>query len=143
MKVALPTSNGDTKRKLHILSLVPDEEADALTKANSLTFDVPTITGDNDSPKYKLSIRVLQGTESARQVIQWKTTVATLLEGLNIDQFSQAITILRQTVKGNARNNLDAGAIAYCEAKKAAAVDSARRSSKDATSPLATLKPTP
>ena len=59
MKVALPTSNGDTKRKLHILPLVPDEEADALTKANSLTFDLPTITGDNDSPKYKLSIRVI------------------------------------------------------------------------------------
>ena len=112
MKVALPTSNGDTKRKLHILPLVPDEDADALTKANSLTFDVPTITGSNDSPKYKMSIRVLQGTETARQVLQWKTSVATLIQGLNISNFSQAMTILRQRVKGNARNNLDAAAIA-------------------------------
>ena len=140
MKVALPTSNGDTKRKLHILPLVPDEDADALTKANSLTFDVPTITGSNDSPKYKMSIRVLQGTETARQVVQWKTSVATLIQGLNITQFSQAMTILRQTVKGNARNNLDAAAIAFCEAKKVKGLTRAQRSGKDATERAANVK---
>ena len=56
MKLAPPSSKTTVARKAHILPLVLDEEADALTKINSITFDVPSTRGVNDSPKYKQSI---------------------------------------------------------------------------------------
>lgn len=125
MKVAPPSSKPGVQRKPHVLPLVIDEKADALTKANSITFDVPSTTGDNDSPKYKLSIRVLQGTETARQVIAWKTTALNLLTGLDVTGFAAARTILRQTVKGNALNNFDAAAIVFCELLKEQNIETA------------------
>ena len=127
MKLAPPSSKTTVARKAHILPLVLDEEADALTKINSITFDVPSTPGANDSPKYKQSIRVLQGTETARQVITWKTTAAALLAGLSVNTYTGSMTILRQTVKGNARNNLDASGQVHCETLKARAIAAAVR----------------
>ena len=83
MKIA--ASSGKPSKKVDlILPLVEDEkEANKLTKSNSVTWEVHTIPNDNNSPTYKLNVRMLEGDETARQMITWRSDVVKACVGLN------------------------------------------------------------
>ena len=101
MKVVLP-KEGPTKPKKHYpLPLVPDKEDDILDKNNSVNYELKTSPADgNDSPKYKYNARVLDGTESIRQIIMWKHGVAQVLEGLGLDAIASKQRITETLLKG-------------------------------------------
>ena len=77
MKVA-PTKNNNKQRmrnKTPLLRLVHDESLDELDKHNSMTVELQSQPNKNDSPKYKVTVLILKGGETLRQMIRWQTDV--------------------------------------------------------------------
>ena len=84
MKVAVPKSDGYQKKSVKILlSLVDDESSHKVTKANSLSFEAKVSPTEADSSTYKLVIRILDGSESIRQLIRWRDDIFKVMNGLN------------------------------------------------------------
>ena len=83
MKIA--ASSGKPSKKVDlILPLVKGEkESNKLTKSNSVTWEVHTVPNDNTSPTYKLNVHMLEGDETARQMITWRLDVVKACVGLN------------------------------------------------------------
>ena len=113
MKVVPPKEVTKSINKI-LLPLVDDPEDFALTKTNSVSFDLRTVPGDADSPKYKTLARVLEGTETTRQVIKWRGDVMKVCDGLNVNTFGpkKAVveTMMRTGPLSLFRNCLDAEA---------------------------------
>ena len=86
MKVVPPKSN-TVSTKAALLPLMEDTEQYKLDKANSVSYELRTQPGDNNSPTYKYLIRVLEGTESIRQVLKWRKDVDKVTIGLNVNDF--------------------------------------------------------
>ena len=85
MKVVLPKENPNASKSVSVLlPLVEEKDTYQLDKSNSVSFDLRTVPADNDSPKYRFLIRVLQGTETPRQIIRWKQDLYKVLTGLNV-----------------------------------------------------------
>ena len=77
MKVA-PTKNNNEQRmhnKTPLLPLVHDESLDELNKHNSMTVELRSQPNKNNSPKYKVTILILKGGETLRQMMRWQTDV--------------------------------------------------------------------
>ena len=83
MKIA--ASSGKPSRKVElIIPLIEDEkETNKLTKSNSVTWEVRTEPTNNDSPTYKLNVRMLEGDEPVRQQLLWRMDVIKACVGLN------------------------------------------------------------
>ena len=87
MKIAKQALNNFTPpNKLQaILPLVPEEVNDDDVDSNrKASFKLRTVPTDADSPKYAFSIHILDGTDSVRRVLEWRTRVDKIFRGLNI-----------------------------------------------------------
>ena len=63
-----------------LLSLTDDKE-EPLTKHNARSFDVKFNPGDANSATYKMSVRILDGTENLRQTLKWAKDVQRVIQG--------------------------------------------------------------
>ena len=120
MKIA--ASSGKSSKKVDlIIPLIEDEkEANKLTKGNSVTWEVRTLPTDNNSPTYKLSVRMLEGDETVRQMITWRMDVVKACVGLNATTLTsrrpimeacmrtRPYTLFTQSLKAQAQEAYDA-----------------------------------
>ena len=113
MKVT-PTKEVTKSINRILLPLVDDPEDFALTKANSVSFDLRTVPGNADSPKCKTLARVLEGTETTRQVVKWWADVMKVCIGLNVTEYAPkkaaVETMMRTGPLSLFRNCLDTNA---------------------------------
>ena len=102
MKIAQSTSglSQNQAKKQTLLPLVPEEEdADAPTKTYTMDTDPG---GANGGAKYKMSCRVLDGTESLRTMLNWKKQWDEVVQGLNLTTYGPAVQISRTLLQGRA-----------------------------------------
>ena len=82
-KVVLPTREAPKKSE-HLLPLIEDVELYKLDKTNSVSWELSTQPGTADAPRYKFQVRILQGDETARQMIRWRLDVCKICIGLHV-----------------------------------------------------------
>jgi hypothetical protein len=83
MKIA-QVKNKTTKPKHQVLlPLTEDVGEFKLDKTSSVTFDLPTVSTDAVSPKYRYMVRILTGSKTVREILRWKTDVIKVCQGLN------------------------------------------------------------
>ena len=102
MKVVVPKNNAAIMvNKEPVLPLVVDESINTLKKEDSVTYSLRTDPTDADSPTYKMTVRVLNGSESTRVILRWKKDVIKVLHGLNVttieNKYTMAETMMRDT----------------------------------------------
>ena len=83
MKIAASSGKPSKKADLIIPLYQNEKESNKLSKDNSITWELYTIPTDNTSPKYKHFVRILEGDETVRQQISWRTDVIKACVGLN------------------------------------------------------------
>ena len=93
MKVNLPKDNGFQK-KTPILTLVDDELSYRLTKANAVSFDLKVDPDKESSATYKTMVRVLEGSETIRQLLRWRQDVGKVLVGLKAKEAPEQLSVL-------------------------------------------------
>ena len=71
-----------------LLPLVPVAPSQ-LTSHNSVSFSLLSDPADNDSPKYKVTQRIINGSEDIRTLIEWMKDCTKILGGLNLNQNNQ------------------------------------------------------
>ena len=128
MKVSLPKDNFASSSKAELLPLELDTlESETLDSSNSVRYELKTSPAEADSPTYRKTIRILQGSESIRTIIQWVKDVDTVMIGLGLDVDPAGATlrvpIARSMMTGTPRTifnqNLD---MAMTAARQAAAL---------------------
>ena len=82
MKIAA-SSDKPSKKVPLIIPLVDDEKEAKLTKENSISWELKTRPTENASPTYKKQVRILEGSETVRQLIAWRQDVIKVCVGLN------------------------------------------------------------
>lgn len=101
MKIAKSASDQTVmKAKQPLLPLVPEKEVEKLDKSNSVTFELRTNPTDGNSPKYKFTCRVLDGSESVRMILQWVKDNTKVLAGLNVTAIGTKVTMTETMLKG-------------------------------------------
>ena len=94
---------------LAILPLVPKEFK--YLKSETATFKCRTSPREDTSPTYEIVVKIIDGSESLREVLTWTRQINTLVEGLNLDNGSKIVNVIRKVVKGQAEtifnNNLE------------------------------------
>ena len=91
--------NGGKEDKSVILPLVPKPERDVPSE-QKVTHTLRSTPADADSPKYKITIRVLIGDEDCREVLVWHRQALRVLNGLNVTTHSAAIPIVESLIRG-------------------------------------------
>ena len=91
-----------------LLPLVPTMDTEELSKTNSITFELRSIPTDADSAKYKVIVRILQGTEDLRTIITFRKEVAKVLAGLNLTTYATQVPILRSMMRSNPLTSFNA-----------------------------------
>ena len=111
------------KRRETFLTLVPEEEK--LTSTNSKVFEVRSTPTEKDSPKVKLTVRVLRGNETPRQLLNWRKSLDNIIVGLNLSQEKPIINIIGMTMADTAhtvyKEQIDVIAAKIREARATAA----------------------
>ena len=82
MKISPSTER--TKKPEPLLPLQDDPELYRLDKTNSVSWDLLTDPTDANSAKYRFQARILQGNETARQMVHWKLDVEKVYTGLGV-----------------------------------------------------------
>ena len=82
MKVVVPKNNNDVPRK-HIILPLKGTSAEPLDKYNSKSFDLSIQPGTRNAPTYKMTGRILNGTEDLRTKILWVRDTWTIITGNN------------------------------------------------------------
>ena len=88
--------NGDkiTKEVAKILlPLIPDLSEDELTADNSVQFSLRSTPSDANSPKHKVTVRILKGGKQVRAMVNWYQDVNKVLVGLNVTDYTGAINL--------------------------------------------------
>ena len=62
----------------NIIPVAPSQ----LTSHNSVGFSLLSDPADNDSPKYKVTQRIINGSEDIRTLIEWMKDCTKILDGL-------------------------------------------------------------
>jgi len=105
MKVVPPKNNGNGNGgsipRPAILPLQHEEE-EQVPKHLLRTFDLLTDVADNDSPKYRVYARILDGTESARITIKWRLEAEKIVTGLGVANLKNRSTIIQELATGAA-----------------------------------------
>lgn len=99
MKV-VPTKHTSNKNE-PLLPLVPDP-LDEMTNENSVSYQLLTNPADPNSPKYKKSVRVLDGSENPRTVLRWARDVHQVLRGLAVTDGTPQYQIMLDLVSSSA-----------------------------------------
>ena len=102
-------TNEDKKEILNprqdvLLPLVPVATS-PLTSTNSVSFSLLSDPSKNDSPKCKITQRIIDGSEPIRTLIEWMKETTKILGGLNLnkdDQYDQCVRIVHGMLKGRA-----------------------------------------
>jgi hypothetical protein len=114
MKVVVP-KNGNTKPKHKFLLpfLGQEDDEPELTKEMVRGFELKTDPTKASSPKFKVSIRVLEGRETLRTTIQWMRDINRIHNGLGLTTHESRNAVTRELLKGTAsaafENGLDQG----------------------------------
>ena len=87
-------SRTHTNNKVVLLPLVPLSE-EKLTSDNSVQFQLLSTPTDPDSPKYKFSVRILNGSESVRAAIKWFHDTRKVITGLNITDYEPTVAMCK------------------------------------------------
>ena len=83
-----------------IITLVPEEHEDELRPEQTAQFSLFSQPNDNTSAKYKTSVRVLQGGEAIRTIVQWLLDTQKVLHGLNVTTYEPSIPIVEALLSG-------------------------------------------
>jgi hypothetical protein len=82
-----------------LLPLLPEEKQE-LSMQNSISVMIRTSPADADSPKYKMSVRILCGHEAVRSVLLWRQDTVKVIRGLNITTALNKATMLESMMSG-------------------------------------------
>ena len=128
-------SRTHTNNKVVLLPLVPLSE-EKLTSDNSVQFQLLSTPTDPDSPKYKFSVRILNGSESVRTAIKWFRDTRKVITGLNITDYEPTVAMCKTMLTETALTSFNAAIEAGLNFRKtarirAAANDAARRAIVD------------
>ena len=96
------TDEASPSREGVLLPLIPVAPRE-LTATNSVQYELKAIPGDANSSKYKVTARIIDGTEDIRTMIGWSRDVDKVLTGLNLNtdaHVAQAITICSSMMSG-------------------------------------------
>ena len=99
-KLATKTGNDTKPTKEALLPLVPKKEDEGLSSESSVQFALLSNPADTDSPKYKVTCRILQGDEDIRTMIRWCVDVDRVTAGLNIADYGPRIQIAETMMRG-------------------------------------------
>ena len=102
MKV-VPSAGNGYKKIVH-LPLV-DDEPEEMTKSNSISYELRTNPADATSAKYKVNLRIIDGTESVRVLITWYEIVPKVLAGMDIASYTPSKSLIERNLKGVALSN--------------------------------------
>ena len=121
MKISASAVNDYTKAAAKsVLPLVPEKEEEV----SSDRMVTHTLYSDpenpDDSPKYKVTVRILQGDEDARALIKWRKAVNRVLSGLGIDTQPAAVPIVETMMTGTPQALFNEGIEAAMRARRAA-----------------------
>ena len=107
-KVVAPKGGWDVQPKpKHLLPLVP-EAPKKIEKDQAITFELFSDPANAiGSPKYKFTMRRIDGQEDLRTVIQWSKNVTTVLTGMNVIQPKNKYQLVQQMCIGTAKSALD------------------------------------
>ena len=93
-----------------LLPLIPDLSEDELTADNSVQFSLRSTPTDPNSPKYKVTVRVLKGGEQVRTMISWYQDANKVITGLHVTDYAGAVnlvtTMMTATPLSVFKNNL-------------------------------------
>ena len=114
MKVVVPKNgNNAPKRKFLLPFLGKEEEEPEPTKELLRGFELKTDPTSATSPKFKVSIRVLEGRETLRTTLQWMRDISRIHTGLGLTTHESRNAITRELLKGTAaaafENGLELG----------------------------------
>ena len=102
MKIGLPkTEEFQKKLPKHLLPLIDDEEI-FLDKTNSVSWELSTRPGTAGAAKFKKVVRVLTGTETVRQTVNWKIDLEATLTGLELTTAAEKKPVVEAMCKGAA-----------------------------------------
>ena len=104
MKISPSTER--TKKPEPLLPLQDDPELYRLDKTNSVSWDLLTDPADANSAKYRFQARILQGNETARQMIRWKLDVEKVCEGLNVTTVATRQPIMEAMMRQGPKSSL-------------------------------------
>ena len=94
MKVVVPKNNNEVPRK-HIILPLTGSSAQPLDKYNSKSFDLSVQPGTAGAAKYKMTGRILTGTEDLRTKIVWTKDTWTIIEGNDANLLDPRKAIVR------------------------------------------------
>ena len=131
MKVVPPKDVSKSVSKI-ILPLIDDPEEDQLDKTNSVSYELRSSPANNDSPKYKVLVRVLKGGESPRASIKWRQDVDKVITGLNITTYTNKKAIAETLMNPATKATFGAALTVQAQAAYQVALEGAARAAVEA-----------
>ena len=114
MKISIPRKTADVTVKPNeaILPLIPENptEIDMKDPTKVASFKLRTVPADANSPLVNFSLRIAQGYESPREIIEWCINARRVVDGLNLNAAgSEAgrLDTLRSCCRGTILNTLN------------------------------------
>ena len=131
MKIA-PSAykKNDHPKKKPLLSLVPEDDV-PLTRENSIQLELKTNPTEDASPKYKMSMRILEGSEDVRTILRWRRDLEQVTHGLNLTTAANMRVMYLKMMKGNPAAIFRARLDQLCDKEKKAAIKTAERAHED------------
>ena len=124
MKVVPPKEVTKVTSKI-LLPLEEDPEEMILTKSNSVGFDLSTNPGTGGAPVYKCLARVLEGTESPRQILKWRADVTKVCMGLNVTAHDTMVPVVETMMRTGPKSIFRSSILAEATAAYEAAIEAA------------------
>ena len=119
-----------------VLPLIDDEPEEFEGGVKTSTFKLRTVPADADSPKYTLTIPVIDGTASVRQTIKWYKKLGKIFTGLHITTANAKNTLINELCTGGVltayTNDTDSSQVANLTALR----DAARVAAEQANGPV-------
>ena len=131
MKVVVP-SNTPSKKKELIIPLLEEDDSYKLTKDNATSWELRTVPGNNDSPTYKLMVRILEGNEQVRQITRWRREVLKVCIGCNATDLASRKPIMEACMRPGPLNIFSATLQAYAEVAYQEALKEAKETDRAA-----------
>ena len=116
MKITASKDFGTAKKPL--LPLVP-EPTKSVRKEDLTSFEIRSVPTEQDSTKVKLTFKVLHGSETTREIIQWRTNVDRALVGLNSTTGTDQHHMMQQFARGTALSTYNANVTTLFDSTKA------------------------
>ena len=102
MKVVNYNQRNERKPK-PILPIIDEADDKNPPKTKIQSYDLLTDPDDKDSPKYRMTVRILDGTETLRATLLWRQNIPRVLEGLGMRELPlKQSGVIKQLLKGTA-----------------------------------------